>query len=1665
MTRTARDASPWLPGFDLEDQAYPDLFSDAPTGAPHLPVAAPALSSPAVEPARAWRPVEAALSSSTVSFEWPTWDDAFLEGIDGQVTKFEANLSAIAALRSLASDGDARSPAERVALLRYTGWGGIPASFNLEGRDAAWQTRARRLVDALSADEHESAKASVNNSHYTDPIVIHWIWTMLQRMGFRGGTIVEPSAGIGHFVGCMPPHIAAASRITAVEVDVLSGRILNALYAPYGVDVRIAPFEATAIADDSADLVISNVPFGAYRVSDRRNRPYSRASIHNWFVGRALDIVRPGGLVCFITSSYFLDENDPSTRAHAASVADLVAAFRLPSGTFERLASTSVQADLVVLRKRQASTQCDASWLDLGFVPESLRHPRCSDRYMRVNQWFIDHPEHVLGRIDRVSNGHQPVPTAVLDGELKDALGSALDLVPADILSPSDRSPAMPPAAGARERPLAPQGLLRPGSYALHGGRICVVEGVHLLDVHDLTQSTVRHRISGMIDIRDRARALLNAQLHDVPERELADQRRGLNASYDRFIARHGYLSSRANALAFRRDPDYPLLLSLEHYDEEEDTAVKADIFFRRTVSRIEEPSRAEDPDQALALSMQWKGRVDADYMARLLRANAAAVLADLAGRGMVFRNPETDHYETADAYLSGDVKRKLNVALAAGAEFTANANALEKVIPDDLPPASIEPRLGAVWIPADVIETFMVEVLRLESISVRYLAIAGTWSVEFNDWAVRQNVACIQEYGTRRMHAVELLQQALNVQTPTVRDPHPEKDGAYVVNKEETLAAREKLAMLKARFAAWAYEDTARREKLCRIYNDLFNCLRQRDFDGSHLKLPGFSHCFELHESQRNAIWRIVQSGNTGLFHAVGAGKTAIMSAASMELRRLGLANKPVHVVPNHCLEQYTAEFVRLYPGASVLMATKDDLAGDRRREFVSRVATGAWDAVVMTHSTFGLLPMSPAFTSRFIKAIIRELELAVRATSADNRSNRIVKQLERMKKVWKVRLERLENQERKDDFLTWESLGVDQVFADEGHLFKNLWRHTKMARIAGLPLANSQRAFDLFLKSRYTMDLYRGQQRGLVIATATPVANSMAEIHTFQRYLQPNTLRALGLEQFDAWAATFGETVTALEIAPDGSGYRLNTRFARFINVPDLMGVFCDVSDIRTKEMLRLPVPKLSGDKPRTVTCKPSAELKAFVQSLVKRAEKLKTERVDPRRDNMLKITGEGRKAALDMRLVSSASTADPEGKVAKCAHEVHEIWQRTTSLKRAQLVFCDLSTPKGGSEFSVYEELRKMLVNAGVPLEQVAFIHDADTDSKKATLFRKVRAGQVRVLLGSTEKMGIGTNVQKRLVALHELDCPWRPCDVEQREGRILRQGNECEEVEVVRYVTEGSFDAYSWQTVLSKAKFIAQVMSGDKGLRSVEDVELATLTYAEVKALASGNPNVIEKAGVDAEIARYASLFSVWRNQRYANQAEVANLPSRIESNERLLAALQADSTAASEALQGELAVTINERHLRARDDISESLRSVIKTARSSVAARSTEELVGQLGTFGLYVFIARDPNEVYLYLQGHASHDCRACQTGPALYSTLMETLHSIERRRAEVEFKLTQLKLKLADLCEELSGLFEHEERLTALLVRQRELAKALDLDNDEVGTQAMESVEEPLAA
>lgn len=1660
----ARHSTPslWLPGFDPDSPDLPDpspemdLFSASP---PPEAVAAPTSCAvgdleppPAATPRASWRVIDGKKPDAPRSL-WPALGREQLLGLNGSVTKFEANVAAIQVLQGLEAGQQPASADQRHQLVRFTGWGGLPAAFNLEGTDPSWRGRAEALQALLPADDYASARASVNNSHYTEVHVIEAMWQAVERFGFTGGRVLEPAAGVGHFLGAMPRTLAERSAVTAIEIDQISGRLLQALYAPHGADVRIAPFEKVALPENWFDLVIGNVPFGNYPVADASHKPYARFRIHNYFFGRALDLVRPGGLVCFITSTGTMEARDDAVRGHVSSQAELLGAIRLPKGAFAGIASTEVQTDILFLRKRHSGEAVSGDWLDRTMVPQELLHPRCPHKYLQINAWYAKRPQFCIGRVTQESNGYEEIPTVVFEGDLEPALAERVALLPSGVYQPAAPRvlapvrAAVPAEAGAR-----------PGSFRLHQGRVHRVEDGALVDVHDGLNATQRARIAGLCAIRDHARALLDAQLAQDGDEGLGHLQSMLGGSYDAYVQRYGCLSTRANALAFRRDPDYPLLLSLEHYDEESDTARKAALFAQRTLRRVSAPASVGEPAEALATSVQWRGRVEPAYMAQLLSAPEHEVLAALSEAGQIFLDPTDEAWKTADEYLSGDVKEKLKQAELSGEGYRRNIEALQRVQPEDLPPASIEPRLGAVWIPAGDVEAFIHEVLEMKDCSVAYSAEAGAWSVKYPDWAARNNVKVTQEWGTRRMNAVELVLAALNVQVPTVRDPLPDSD-RYIVNQDETLAAREKLGALKARFAVWAFEEAGRRERLCRIYNDLFNATRPRKFDGSHLKLPGFSRCFTLHPHQLDSVWRIVQTGNVGLFHVVGAGKTAVCVIASMEMRRLGFLSKPCHVVPNHMLASYTAEFVRLYPQASVLMAAKEDLEGDRRRELVSRIATGDWDAVVITHSSFERIRMSPQFTEDHIGEVIHEIEMAIRAEQGNDKSNRIVKQLEVQKKTWKVRLEKLQADARKDDLLTWEQLGVDGLFVDEAHLHKNLFRFTKMTRVAGLPLTNSQRAFDLYLKSRYTMQLHGNAQRGVVFATATPVANTMAEIHTMQRYLQPRRLAQLGLQQFDAWAATFGESVTALEIAPDGSGYRVHTRFARFINVPELMAIFGEVADIRTAEMLNLPVPKLRGGKPRTVACPASPALKAYVQTLVKRAEAIRNGTVKPTEDNMLAVTNDGRAAALDFRLIAPTARFDSDGKVAACAREVLAIWQRTMDFCGAQLVFCDLSSPKGGKAFSVYEDLRQRLVDAGIPEKEIAFIHDAETDAQKATLFKAVREGRVRVLLGSTGKMGVGTNVQTRLVALHHLDAPWRPCDVEQREGRILRQGNECEEVEIFRYVTEQSFDAYSWQTLETKARFIAQVMSGDKGLRSIEDVELTTLSYAEVKALASGNPMVIEKAGVDAEVAKLSTLFSVWRNQRWANESEVGRLPMLIESLEQKLALQAEDAAQAEPQTMAQIAVELGGRRIAGPDAVGDALRELVKTARAIVQGKAllSGQILGRFGGFELGLQAIGTEATPAFFLAGRCRYDAEPYQTGPGLVSALLAALASVGEQHARTGEQLALRRKRLDDLRLELARPFEHEARLTTLLVRQRELLKQLDLDKDEAGNASLD--------
>lgn len=1667
----ARHSTPslWLPGFAPDGQEPIELAVTQPLCLPVATAAVQPIPLPPQEfepmasaPSASWR--TGSVTSTPPRDLWPTLHRTHLQGLAGPVAKFEANLTAIGTLLQLEAQARTPSIGERRALLRFTGWGGIPAAFNLETGDAPWRQRAERLQALLPADAYASARASVNNSHYTEVHVVEAMWQAIAGFGFTGGRVLEPAAGVGHFIGAMPADLARHSAVTAVEIDEIAGRILQALYAPHGVDVHVSAFEKLALPEHWFDLVVGNVPFGNYAVADHSHKPYARFRVHNYFLARALDLVRPGGLVACITSTGTMEASTDTVRAHLAAHAELLGAIRLPMGAFAGIASTDVQTDILFLRKRHTGEAVNGEWLHQTLVPPALLAPGDLHRHLRINAWYAARPQFCIGQVTQQSNGYEPVPTVVFTGDLEAALRERVAQLPQGVYTPApQRSLAPVPAV----LPATPGE--RPGSYRIRLGREHRVAGEGLVDVHNSLNATQRARISGLCTVRDQARALLDAQLAQEGDEGLGLLRAQLNLGYDRYVARHGCLSSRANALAFRRDPDYPLLLSLEHYDEESDTARKAAVFTQRTLRRVAAPTAAGDPAEALATSMQWRGRVDPAFMATLLGAAAQEVLDALSEAGQVFLDPEDACWTTADDYLSGNVRHKLLQARLSGPAFGRNAQALQRVQPEDLPPSAIAPRLGAVWIPAADIEAFVHEVLALPDCTVRYSAEAGAWSVVYPEWRARQNVKVTQEWGTARMHAVELLQAALNVQVPTVRDRDPLTD-RYHVNPAETLAAREKFGALKERFADWAFEDSRRRERLCSLYNTLFNATRPRRFDGAHLKLPGCSHCFALHPHQLDAVWRIVQTGNVGLFHAVGAGKTAVCVIASMEMRRLGFLSKPCHVVPNHMLAQYTAELVRLYPQASVLMAGKDDLQGDSRRELAARIATGDWDAVVITHASFERIRMSAQLSQAHIAEVVHDLEMAIRAEHRGDRSNRIIKQLEAQKKTWRVRLERLQADGKKDDLLSWEQLGVDGLFIDEAHLFKNLYRFTKMTRVAGLPLANSERSFDLYLKTRYTMQLHQGAQRGVVFATATPVANSMAEIHTMQRYLQPRRLQALGLQQFDAWAATFGEAVTALEIAPDGSGYRLHTRFARFVNVPELMAVFGEVADIRTAEMLALPVPRLRGGKARTVACPASAALKAFVQTLVARSEAIRQGHIDPRADNMLAVTNDGRAAALDFRLVAPAAGWDPQGKVGACVREVLDVWRRSTPFRGAQLVFCDLSSPQGGKTFSVYEDLRQRLIEAGVPAQEIAFIHDAESDAQKAALFKAVREGRTRVLLGSTGKMGLGTNVQTRLVALHHLDAPWRPCDVEQREGRILRQGNTCEEVEIFRYVTEQSFDAYMWQTLETKARFIAQVMRGDQGLRAIEDVELATLSYAEVKALASGNPLVIEKAGVDADVARLSTLFSVWRNQRWANESEIGRLPLVIEAMARRVVMLAQDlemlATREQPGMEN-LEVDLHGRRHVGAAAVGDALREVVKAAREEMLGRlvQIDRIVGRCAGFELGIAGGHGREAPALYLAGQCRHELAGCQTGPALVGALLGGLADIAGQHARAVEQLALRQQRLQDLQRELARPFEHEARLTDLLVRQRALHKALDLDRDQAGSAGADPEAERQAA
>lgn len=1525
-------------------------------------------------------------------------------------------------------------------LVRYSGWGALASVFEPEWKlRPEWRDAAAELQQLLTEEEYRSAKATTPNAHFTSPVVIASMWAMLQRLGIRkGDRILEPSMGIGHFFGLMPEGLQGCPR-TGVELDSITARIAQKLYP----DSRIfhKGFEETALPDNYFDVAVGNVPFGDYAVHDPgMKRPLTR-SVHDYFFAKTLDKLRPGGIMALVTSRYTMDKKDDVIRKHLNSQADLIGAVRLPNTAFKGNAGTEVTTDILFLQKRAVGKEpAGESWTETETV-------RIEGRDVPLNEYYVRHPEMMLGELTLTGTMYRDKePT--LAGELTSGkLEAAIQALPVGVYVPRAKGRSPPPAI-----PIAsPEAFIgiKDGGYAELDGKIVIRTG-NAFTPTALSVSTAA-RVRGLMQIRDAVREVFLTQLDDEPDEKITAARQHLNRVYDRFVSRHGYISSKENFRAFPGDPDHPLLLSLEDYNAEKQTATKTAIFTRRTLERYKPVEHVETASEALAISLNETGAIDWQRMAALTGNNVKAIQAQLSGQ--VFETPE-GAWETADEYLSGDVREKLAVARVAAdinSAYLANVSALEAVQPPDILPGDIKVHLGAPWIPASDIRDFISELLQVPKgdVNVRHAGVIAAWSVKLG-FAASTVVSNTTTYGTKRISADSLIEDALNLRTPTIYDTLP--DDTRVINQTETIAAREMQQKLKDRFARWIWEDPNRAERLARLYNDTFNNIRLRTYDGSHLTFPGMNRVGlrnnDLDPHQKNAVWRMLQNKNTLIGHCVGAGKTAEITSACMELKRLSLAKKSMIVVPNHLVEQWGASFLQLYPQANIFVAGKDFFTTGNREKAMARIASGNYDAVILSHKSFEALPVTDKTFRHFVQKEMDELEDAMRearAEKADNRS--IVKQLEKAKKRLEAKIKDHAKREKKDDGVTFEQLGIDRIFVDEADLFKNLGFVTKMNRIAGLPNTESNRALDMYMKTRYVA----GRGGGIVFATGTPISNTMAEMYTLSRYLAPELLEASGVSHFDAWAANFGEAVTALELSPDGSGYRMHTRFSKFVNLPELLSQFRTFADIQTAEMLKLPCPSIEGGKAQVVVSPSSPELKEYVSGLVARARRIRNGSVDPRIDNMLKITGDGRKAALDMRLVMAGIEPAHDTKIHKAIENIHRIWKEGIGKRLTQTVFCDMSTPST-EKFNVYDEIRTQLIARGIPSSEIAFIHDADTDARKKTLFDAVNAGRVRILLGSTEKMGAGTNIQKKLKAQHHLDAPWRPRDIEQRDGRILRQGNENAEVGIYRYVTEGSFDAYMWQTLETKQRFISQVMSGETSVREAEDLESGALSFAEIKAIASGNPAVMEKVRIDTEVRRLDMLRAAHMNQQYETGKEIRALPGRIEFSQKALAGLWADIATRDAHSSEKFTMTIGDKEYSGKNAREEAGKALTQAILSSL----WEKELTVRGHFRGFKILSRPgPREESLpelYVRGTHTSAVNLNPENPlGTIASIEHALRCLDKDAEEEQAKCGRMEKALVDLREQLKRPFEHEDKLRELLLQQHGINKLLDLDKGDV--------------
>lgn len=1607
---------------------------------------------------------------------WPTFDpEMFRPEADSQ-KRIEDNISAIRLVNEIATQCRPIEDHERAALLKYCGWGGLARVFSPDGsKPHVWSAYREELKTVTTEREFNGMQASVNTAFFTSPSLVTAMWTLVKRLGFKGGKVLEPSAGNGLFLAAMPPELAKKSEITAVELDAVTAKMLEANFSNLGVQVQAGALEDARLPAGQFDLVIGNSPFGDFKSMDTSSAPYAQWSIHNYFLGKSVDLVRPGGLIVMVTSRHAMDSKSQAHRKWLAAHTDLVGAIRLPTMAFKDQAQTEAVTDIVVLQRRAVPDYTREGWTNLANAHETMLAPGQSKFYVSqgrslprnyaINSYYTAHPKMVMGLMEFQSGQYGESLNPVFKGSMQDLeakIIEAIESLPEGIYTPV-RATSLAPESGMRR--INANSYVQPGSFLVHDGRICVSEGDELLDVDNLFAGTARMRMLGMIDIKRHAQEVIEFQAKSKDDVQLAALQRLLSGSYDSFVSKCGYISTVANSRVMRTDPEWPLLLALEVWDEEEQKAKKADIFSMRTVGHTVVPEHVDSVKDAMLISLGLYGKIVLKDMTKRTSMPVVALIQQMEEQGLAYRDPSQGQWVPADEYLSGNIRDKIRIAEVSGAHYMRNVQALQQVLPRDLGPLDVEARLGAPWIPTDVIASFATELVnaKSEDVTVSYDAQTASWSVKTNSWRMEYSGEYALQtitWGTKKRCAFELLEGALNQTPPTIT---VEIDGRRVVDRMATLAVRDKWQAIKDKFRQWVFQDSERRDRILGIYNEQFNQIVPRRFDGSHMMLPGMSMALVPRDHQLSAIWRIVTAGNTLLAHCVGAGKTLVMCAASMELRRLGRSTKPLHVVQNSCLEQYAAEFKRLYPQAKILIASKDDLSGDKRRAFVARIACGDWDGIVMTQATFERLMLSPVVQQTFMDKMLAEAR-AMSSIAEDRGAKRSVKEIEKRVKDWEAKIKRLVESNQKDDTSVWfDELGIDMTLIDEAHSYKNLAKLSKMPRIAGLSNAASQRAFDVFMKTRYIMGLHGDKEFGVVMATATPLSNSLAELHTFQVYLQPQTLKRFGLYEFDAWSASFGESVTGVELAPDGSGYRMNTRYCRFVNMPELMNIFRGVADIKTKTMLKLPTPTLVGGKPQTMVATPSDTQIAMVQSFVERAEKVRGGVVKPDEDNMLKITSDGRKAALDVRLMDPHLPFEPGCKLDLAVQNMLRIYRDGSDMRVTQLVFSDLGTPSG-TGFNVYAEVKRLLMLGGVPEEEIAFIHDHNTDKARAKLFARVRQGAIRFMLGSTSMMGTGTNVQTLVKAVHQLDGPWRPSDVEQRDGRGERQGNLNDSIELWRYVTSGTFDAYTWNTLSVKAAFIEQAMTSDASVRSVEDVSMTALTYAEIKAIASGNPLVLEKTTVDAQVHKLSLKRSMWEDDRWQLDRRVTQLLARLQWIDANMANAESEAKMAATVAQDSNTVFIPAAGLSSKAVLAygNGAESIGAAFRAHVAAQVltySPSIIGSVGDFE--VGARRSMGNADILVRGpHSNHWEDVSRPNMDNFvgvgSALLKTITDLVDRPAEMRMEYASKTNELATTRQLQQVPFKEADQLDELLKRQREIESQLDLDKSAAGTEAM---------